>query len=180
MFFFNNIIGNRWISDPDIWKKWGTGASLILTFWCFLTHLCITHRVHTSIYKNKHGVCLSMCVSHGVLRFNTMAEPAAVRNWDQTAVGFLVFVCLSICQSFRPSVLPSGHRPFPVGSVGGGGMGEKGPGGGGTSKERPGEGGGARAGKDRAGGNSMSALCTGFTLVFTNGIVYHPWKTNYS
>jgi hypothetical protein len=28
-------IGNRWISDPDIWKKWGTDGSLILTFWCF-------------------------------------------------------------------------------------------------------------------------------------------------
>jgi hypothetical protein len=43
-----------------------------------------------------------------------------------------------------------------------GGMGGEGPGGGG---------GGARAGKDRAGGSSTGALCTGFTLVFKKMII---------
>jgi hypothetical protein len=36
-------------------KKWGTGGSLILTFWCFLTHLCITHKVHTSNLYERRG-----------------------------------------------------------------------------------------------------------------------------
>jgi hypothetical protein len=33
---------------PGHMKKWGTSGSLIETFWCFLTHMCITHRVPIS------------------------------------------------------------------------------------------------------------------------------------
>ncbi len=39
-------------------------------------HLLTSHL----IYKSKHGVCVSVCVSHDVLRFNTMAKSAAIRN----------------------------------------------------------------------------------------------------
>ncbi len=41
---------------PRHMKKWGTGGSLIQTFRCFLTHLCITHRVPTSsTYSTEEG-----------------------------------------------------------------------------------------------------------------------------
>ncbi len=57
---------DRWFSDSDkcfflitllgtggslipTYEKLGIGGSLILTFWCFLTHLCITHKVPTSL-----------------------------------------------------------------------------------------------------------------------------------
>jgi hypothetical protein len=37
---------------PQHMKKWGIDGSLIQILWCFLAHLCITHRVPTSlIYK---------------------------------------------------------------------------------------------------------------------------------
>jgi hypothetical protein len=52
--------------------------------------------LHIYIYAN----IVSICVSYGVLRFNTMAKPATVRNWDQV-------------------VFPSTHCPFSVGSGGG-------------------------------------------------------------
>jgi hypothetical protein len=32
------------------------------------------------IYKNKHGVYVSVCVSHDVLHFNIMVEPMIVKN----------------------------------------------------------------------------------------------------
>jgi hypothetical protein len=35
---------------------WG---SLILTFWCFLTHLCITYRVHTSLWGAQVGLVVA-------------------------------------------------------------------------------------------------------------------------
>jgi hypothetical protein len=42
---------------------------------------------------------------------------------------------------------------------------------GGDGRERTGRGGwGARVGKDRAGGSSTGALCTGFTLVLDNKV----------
>jgi hypothetical protein len=60
------------------------------------------------------------------------------------------------------SVLGGGGRESPVKhGAGGASMG----GGGGTGGKGPGGGGGARVGKDRAGGSSTGALCTGFTLV---------------
>ncbi len=53
MFFFPITLLGTGGSLIPMYGKWGTGESLILTFWCFLTHLCITHRVPTSITYSK-------------------------------------------------------------------------------------------------------------------------------
>ncbi len=47
-FFLITLLGTGGSPIPT-YEKLGIGGSLILTFRCFLTHLCITHRVPTSI-----------------------------------------------------------------------------------------------------------------------------------
>jgi hypothetical protein len=77
-------------------------------------------------------VSVCVCVSHDILRFNTMVKAAAVRNWDQTII-------VSFYLSVRLSVSPSIHPSFPLvtarslwgqqgGGQHGGGMGGEGPG----------------------------------------------------
>ncbi len=121
------------------------------------------------IYKSKH----IMCVSHDVLRFNTMVESTAVKNWDQVTNGNLVSIYLFVRSSILSSIhlflqsisAPSGtnrgrghewggqHR----GSTGGPRVG--GPTGGGNTSE------GGTSEKELGKGSSTGALCTGFTLV---------------
>jgi hypothetical protein len=139
----------------DLWsrhmKKWGTGGSLILTFWCFLTHLCITHRVHTSIYKSKHGVCVFVCMS----LMNERTNERMTFFYDGGEGGsyslsvffsFLISVCRFVRSLVLPSIRPSlQSRPVPCGASKGGQHG------GGTSEEGPGEGETGREGPDGGG-----------------------------
>jgi hypothetical protein len=73
------------------------------------------------------SVYMSVYVSHGVMRFNTMAKPAVVRI-GMMVVKVVVIIYSSVLSSIRPSLQ---SLPVPCGAS---------------------RGGGARAGKDRAEG----------------------------
>jgi hypothetical protein len=70
--------------------------------------------------------------------------------------------CLSVRLCGQCLEDSSSHCPFPVECFGGWGKGEPGEARGWGGQHGRGRGG--RAGKDRVGGSSMGALCTGFTL----------------
>jgi hypothetical protein len=59
-FFLITLLGTGGSLIPT-YENWGTGGSPILTLWCFLTHLCITHRVPTSIINTRYIFHLMVC-----------------------------------------------------------------------------------------------------------------------
>jgi hypothetical protein len=117
-----------------------------------VTHMCIMHKVHTSynsapsptffstikmfhstitpitiLYIKANMVCVCVCVS-----LMNEGGSYSLSVFLPSFLSFFLSVCSSVCQSFRPSVLPSSHCLFPVGSARGrgGGMSEEGPSGG--------------------------------------------------